>query len=79
MTRCVLFVEVPDFYATIERADAPELASRPVIVGGDPRKRGAVLAASADARAAGVAADMPMLEALRLCPGARRVPTDVRR
>ena len=79
MTRRVLFVEVPDFYATIERADTPELAARPVIVGGDPRKRGTVLAASSDARAAGVVVDMPMLEALRLCPRARRVPTDMRR
>ena len=77
MTRFVLFAEVPHFYATAERGQDPELQERPVIVGGDPRKRGLVQAASADAQAAGVVPDMPMVEALRLCPRARAVRTDV--
>jgi hypothetical protein len=47
MTRTVLFVEMPNFYANIERADHPELVDRPIIVGGDPRKKGLVQSATA--------------------------------
>lgn len=79
MSRTVVFAEVPCFYASVERADDPSLADRPVIVGGNPRKRGVVQAATEDALAAGVAPDMPMLEALQLCPRARSLPTDMAR
>src|SRR5262245_62835042 len=79
MSRCVLFAEVPSFYAAVARADDPSLASRPVVVGGDPRKRGRVQAATADALALGVTLEMTVLEALRLCPGARAVRTDMPR
>jgi DNA polymerase-4 len=75
----LLYAEVPGFYAEFERASDPALAARPVIVGGDPRKRGAVQAATADACAAGVREGMPMLEALELCPRARAVVTNMRR
>ncbi|HEY5657091.1 MAG TPA: DNA polymerase IV, partial [Myxococcota bacterium] len=78
MTRTVLFAEVPGFYAAVERAEDPSLAERPVIVGGDPRKRGRVQAATADALAVGVQVEMPMLEALQRCPGARAVRTNMR-
>lgn len=77
MERTVLFAEVPDFYATVEVAQDPGLAGRPVIVGGDPRKRGVVQAASAEARSAGVEPEMSTLAALALCPGARLVRTDM--
>lgn len=79
MTRTVLFAEVPCFYAAVERADDPTLADRPVVVGGNPRKRGVVLAASEDAMAEGVTPEMPVLQALQLCPRARAVPTNMRR
>jgi nucleotidyltransferase/DNA polymerase involved in DNA repair len=79
MTRTILFAEVPFFYAAIERADDPSLAGRPVIVGGDPRKRGLVQSATPEARAAGVTLDMPMLEALQLCPTARALRTNMAR
>ena len=62
MPRNVLFVEVPSFYAMVERSLDPSLAERPVIVGGDPRKRGWVQAATPDALADGVAPDMPVSE-----------------
>jgi DNA polymerase-4 len=77
--RCVLFAEVPGFYAAVARADDPSLSARPVLVGGDPRKRGRVQAATADALAAGVTLEMTVLEALRQCPGARAVRTDMPR
>jgi nucleotidyltransferase/DNA polymerase involved in DNA repair len=75
----LLFAEVPSFYASIERGDDPVLADRPVLVGGDPRKRGQVLAASLDALAAGVHLEMTMLEALEVCPRAKAVRTDMKR
>jgi DNA polymerase IV len=79
MARCVLFAEVPSFYAAVARADDPSLALRPVIVGGDPRKRGRVQSATTDALAAGVTFEMSVLEALRQCPTARAVRTDMAR
>ena len=79
MSRAIAYAEVPSFYANIERADDPSLANRPIIVGGDPRKRGLVQGASAEALAAGVVLDMPVLDALRLCPDARALRTDMHR
>jgi DNA polymerase-4 len=75
----ILFAEVPGFYAEVERAANPALRDRPVIVGGDPRKRGLVQAATADAMAAGVLDGMPVLEALERCPRARALRTDMAR
>jgi len=77
VTRTVLFVEMPNFYANIERADHPELVDRPIIVGGDPRKRGLVQSATADAIAAGVKLEMPVMDAMRLCPEARAFRTNM--
>jgi DNA polymerase-4 len=76
--RIVLYAEVPCFYAAIERRRDATLRDRPVVVGGDPRKRGQVQSASPEALAAGVAVGMPVLEALERCPRARAVRTDIR-
>ena len=75
----LLYVDVPHFYAAIERQSDPELAGRPLIVGGDPRKRGQVQSASPDALAAGVEIGMSMLEALDRCPQARTLRTNMKR
>jgi DNA polymerase-4 len=75
----LLYAEVPFFYAEIERAGHAALGDRPVIVGGDPRKRGLVQSATPDAIAAGVAPGMTLLEALERCPRARAFRTDMRR
>jgi nucleotidyltransferase/DNA polymerase involved in DNA repair len=79
MSAPILYADVPGFYAEVERALDPTLAGRPVLVGGDPRKRGLVQSATADARAAGVVADMPVVEALERCPRARALRTDMSR
>jgi DNA polymerase-4 len=75
VTRTLLYVEVCDFYAAVERAADPALAQRPVIVGGDPRKRGLVQSATEDARAAGVVVGMQVVDALERCPRARALRT----
>jgi len=75
----VLYAEVPGFYAEIERAAHPELAGRPVLVGGDPRKGGTVQSASREAVGEGVTPGMAVVAALERCPRAKTFRTDMRR
>lgn len=75
----LVYAEVPAFYAEIERAAHPALGDRPVLVGGDPRKRGLVQAATPDALAAGVEPGMTIVDALERCPRARAFRTDMKR
>jgi DNA polymerase-4 len=77
-TPVILYAEVPHFYAAIERTRHPELRGRPILVGGDPRKRGQVQSASREAIEAGVEEGMAMLAALERCTRARALRTDMR-
>ena len=56
------------FYASVEKRDNPELADKPVIIGGG--RRGVVSTACYIARVRGVHSAMPMFQALKLCPDA---------
>ncbi len=60
------------FYASVEKRDHPELADKPVIIGGG--KRGVVSTACYIARIKGVRSAMPMFQALKLCPEAVVLP-----
>ena len=65
----ILHVDMDAFFAAVEQASNPRLIGRPVVVCGDPDRRGTVATASYEARAFGVHAGMPTGEARRLCPG----------
>src|SRR5690349_21593669 len=64
----ILHVDMDAFFASVEQASDPRLLGRPVIVCGDPDRRGTVATASYEARAFGVTAGMPTGQARRLCP-----------
>ncbi len=68
--RAVAHMDMDAFFAAVEQLDHPELRGKPVIVGGDPTKRGVVSTCSYEARRFGVRSAMPSAQAQRLCPDA---------
>lgn len=75
----VLHVDLDEFLAAVEVLRRPELAGRPVVVGGrgDPTERGVVSTASYEAREFGVRSGMPLRSAARKCPDAVFLPVDM--
>jgi DNA polymerase-4 len=69
-TRTLACVLLDFFIASVEVAGRPGLRGNPVIVGGDPQKRGLVVGASPEAMGMGVVPGMLTWEALRSCPQA---------
>lgn len=74
----MLHVDLDQFVAAVEVLRRPELAGRPVVVGGrgDPTERGVVSTASYEAREYGVRSGMPLRTAARKCPDAVFLPVD---
>lgn len=70
----IAHIDCDAFYASVEKRDRPELAARPVIVGGGVR--GVVTAACYVARLYGVRSAMPMFKALKACPDAVVIKPD---
>jgi DNA polymerase-4 len=74
-----LHVDLDQFLAAVEKRRRPELADRPVVVGGDgnpARPRQVVATASYEARAFGLRSGMPLAAAKRRCPDAVFLPHD---
>ncbi|MGN6310496.1 MAG: DNA polymerase IV [Xanthobacteraceae bacterium] len=71
----IAHIDCDAFYATVEKRDDPDLADKPVIIGGG--KRGVVSAACYIARTYGVRSAMPMFKALALCPHATVIRPDM--
>ena len=74
----VFHVDLDQFIAAVEVLRRPELAGKPVVVGGDgdPTKRGVVSTASYEAREFSVRSGMPLRTALKRCPEAVFLPVD---
>ena len=56
------------FFASVEQRNHPEYRGKPLIVAGDPDKRGVVSTCSYEARVFGVHYAMPTKSAMKLCP-----------
>src|SRR5215207_11358302 len=63
-------LDLDAFFAAVEELEDPDLRSKPLVVGGDPRGRGVVATANYEARKYGIQSAMSCAEALRRCPHA---------
>lgn len=74
----MLHVDLDQFIAAVEVLRRPELAGKPLIVGGrgDPTERAVVSTASYEARVYGVGSGMPLRIAARKVPDAVILPVD---
>ncbi len=70
----VACLQVPNFLVALARREHPDLAGRPIVVGGAPEEHSRVTACSPEATAAGIAIGTTLRRALALCPSAVFLP-----
>jgi DNA polymerase IV len=68
MDRKIIHIDMDAFYAAVEQRDNPAYRGQPIAVGGAPDRRGAVAAASYEARKYGVYSAIPSRLAQQKCP-----------
>ena len=73
-TRKIIHVDMDAFYVSVEIRDNPELANKPVAVGGSSERRGVLSTCNYIARKYGVSSAMPTGLALKKCPDLIVVP-----
>ncbi|MHA2616651.1 MAG: DNA polymerase IV [bacterium JZ-2024 1] len=73
MKRFIL-LDLDAFFVSVERAENPELEGKPVVVCGNPKRKGVVASASYEVRPFGIRSGMPAGVAMRLCPQALYLP-----
>ncbi len=71
----IAHIDCDAFFAAVEKRDNPDLADKPVIIGGG--RRGVVATACYVARTYGVRSAMPMFKALDACPHAVVIRPDM--
>ncbi len=74
----IAHIDCDSFYAAVEKRDRPELANRPLLIGGTS-PRSVVATACYIARTFGCHSAMPMYKARALCPEAIVIPPDGRK
>jgi DNA polymerase-4 len=75
MPRQIVHLDMDCFYAAIEVRDHPELAGKPVAVGGARDSRGVLTTCNYEAREFGIRSAMPTFQALQKCPHLIVMPT----
>lgn len=76
-SRKIIHVDMDCFYAAIEIRDAPDLAGKPIAVGGRTERRGVLTTCNYEARRYGLHSAMATARALQLCPGLILLPVDM--
>ena len=74
MNRKIIHIDCDCFYAAVEMRDFPELRGKPVAVGGHSKRRGVLATCNYEARAFGLHAAMPTVEAFSRCPHLQLMP-----
>lgn len=70
---------MPYFPCQVERLDDPSVATKPLVIGGQPWEKGMVYCCSAEAARDGVRPGMPLRQAEQLCPHAIFLPINEKR
>ena len=66
--RRIIHIDMDAFYAAVEMREDPSLRGRPLVVGGDPERRGTVATCNYEARKFGIHSAMASRTAKKRCP-----------